>query len=101
VGTIGQSGSFQAETQSETFSCCIPVNALREDPNHRKFVYIVSEKSGILGKELAAEKVYVKVLDQNENYAAIEEGVIDGETELIVTSTENLEDRDVIRYKEP
>ncbi len=100
VGTIGQSGSFQAETQSETFSCCIPVNALREDASHRKFVYIVSEKSGILGKELAAEKIYVKVLDQNENYAAIEEGVIDRETELIVTSTENLEDRDVIRYKE-
>ncbi len=100
VGTIGQSGSFQAETQSETFSCCIPANALREDASHRKFVYIVSEKSGILGKELAAEKVYVKVLDQNENYAAIEEGVIDRETELIVTSTENLEDRDVIRYKE-
>ena len=100
VGMIGQSGSFQAETQSETFSCCIPANALREDASHRKFVYIVSEKSGILGKELAAEKVYVKVLDQNENYAAIEEGVIDRETELIVTSTENLEDRDVIRYKE-
>ena len=44
--------------------------------------------------------VYVKVLDQNDTYAAIEEGVISRETELIVGSTEPLEDRAVIRYKE-
>lgn len=100
VGTIGQSGSFEAETQSETFSCCIPVDALREDANHRSYVYKVGKKSGILGAELAAEKIYVKVLDQNDSYAAIEEGVIDRETELIIASTETLEDQDVIRYKE-
>ncbi len=100
VGTIGQSGSFEAQSQSETYSCCIPINALREDANHLKYVYIVSEKEGILGKELAAEMVYVKVLDKNDSYAAIEEGVIDSGTELIISSTEPLEDRDVIRYKE-
>lgn len=100
VGTIGQSGSFEAETQSETFNCCIPIDALHEDSNHRNYVDTVSVKSGILGTELAAERVYVKVLDQNDSYAAIEEGVIDRETELIVSSTETLEDRDVIRYKE-
>ncbi len=100
VGTIGQSGSFEVEAQSETFSCCIPLNALYEDASHRTFVYIVSERSGILGTELAAEMVYVKVLDQNDTYAAIEEGVISRETELIVGSTEPLEDRAVIRYKE-
>ncbi len=100
VGTIGESGKFEVEAQSETFSCCIPLAALHEDANHRKFVYVVSERSGILGKELAAEAVYVKVLDQNDSYAAIEEGVIDSETELILNSTEAIEDRDVVRYKE-
>ena len=100
VGTIGESGKFEVEAQSETFSCCIPLAALHEDANHRKFVYVVSERSGILGMELAAEAVYVKVLDQNDSYAAIEEGVIDSETELILSSTEAIEDRDVIRYKE-
>ena len=100
VGTIGESGKFEVEAQSETFSCCIPLAALHEDANHRKFVYVVSERSGILGKELAAEAVYVKVLDQNDSYAAIEEGVIDSEAELILNSTEAIEDRDVVRYKE-
>lgn len=100
VGTIGQSGKFTVDAQSEMYQCCIPVAALREDANHRKFVYIVSERSGILGTELAAEAVYVKVLDQNDSYAAIEEGVIDSETELITDSTEEIEDRAVIRYRE-
>lgn len=100
VGTIGQSGKFTVDAQSETYQCCIPIAALREDLNHRKFVYIVSERSGILGTELAAEAVYVKVLDLNDSYAAIEEGVIDSETELITSSTEEIEDRAVIRYKE-
>lgn len=100
VGTIGQSGSLQARNQSETFSCCIPIDALREDSNHRNYVYIVSQKSGILGTELAAEKVYVKVLDQNDSYAAIEEGAVDSSTELIVASTKELNEQDVIRYKE-
>ena len=62
--------------------------------------YIVSERAGILGTELVAEQIYVKVLDRNDSYAAIEEGVIDRETELIVGTTEELDDRVAIRYKE-
>lgn len=100
VGTIGQSGSFRVEAQSKTYSCCVPLSALHEDASRRSFVYIVSERPGILGTELAAEKVYVKILDQNDRYAAVEEGVLDQETELIVGSTGELEDRDVVRYKE-
>ncbi len=100
VGTIGQSGSFKAEVQTESFSLCIPISALHTDENQRNFVYIVSERAGILGNELVAEKVYVQVLDQNDTYAAIEEGVIDRKTELILTATQELDDRDVIRYKE-
>ena len=42
----------------------------------------------------------MKVLDQNDSYAAIEEGMIDSETELITDATETIEDRTVVRYKE-
>ena len=100
VGTIGQSGMFTVDARSETYPYCIPIEALHEDANRRKFVYIVSERAGILGKELAAETVYVKVLDQNDSYAAIEGGVVDGETELIIDATEPIKDRAVIRYRE-
>ena len=100
VGTLGQSGVFTTETQTETFSCCIPLEALYTDQNGRSYVYTLKQKSGILGPELAAELVYVNVLDKNNKYAAIEEGIIDSETEVIVSTTEPLEDRTIVRYKE-
>jgi len=100
LGTIGQSGTLKVNAQSETYSCCIPIQALHEDSNHRNYIYLLSSKSGILGEELAVEQVFVKVLDKNDSYAAIEEGVIDSETEMIVTSTEELVDRQVVRYRE-
>ena len=100
TGTLGQSGIFTAETQTDIFNCCIPLDALYTDQNGRSYVYTLKEKSGILGPELAAELVYVNVLDKNNSYAAIEEGIIDSETEVIVSTTEPLEDRTIVRYKE-
>ena len=100
VGTLGQSGIFTTETQTDTFNCCIPINALYTDQNGRSYVYTLKEKSGILGPELAAELVYVNVLDKNDKYAALEEGVIDSDTEVITSTTETLEDRTIVRYKE-
>lgn len=100
VGTLGQSGIFTTETQTETFNCCIPLEALYTDQNGRSYIYTLKEKSGILGPELAAELTYVNILDQNSSYAAIEEGIIDSETEIIISTTEPLEDRAIVRPKE-
>lgn len=100
VGTLGQSGIFTTETQTDTFNICIPINALYTDQNGRNYVYTLKEKSGILGPELAVELVYVNVLDKNDKYAALEEGIIDSDTEIITSTTEALEDRVIVRYKE-
>lgn len=100
VGTLGQSGIFTTETQTDTFNICIPINALYTDQNGRNYVYTLKEKPGILGPELAAELVYVNVLDKNDKYAALEEGIIDSDTEIITSTTEALEDRVIVRYKE-
>ena len=100
VGSIGESGTMYAEVQSETYACCIPLEALREDENQRDYIYVLGKRSGILGEELAAEKVYVRVLDQNDSYAAIEEGALDADAEVIVSETAELNEWDIVRYKE-
>lgn len=100
VGTIGQNGIFTLNVQSESFSCCIPADALYKDGNQRSFVYVLEETNTILGTELAARKRVVNVLDSNERYAAVEPGAI-GETDRIIeTATEKFEDGDVVRMKE-
>ena len=76
------------------------LEALREDENQRDYIYVLGKRSGILGEELAAEKVYVRVLDQNDSYAAIEEGALDADAEVIVSETAELNEWDIVRYKE-
>lgn len=100
TGTLGQSGVFTTETQTDIYNCCISLEALYTDQNGRNYIYTLKEKSGILGPELAAEIIYVNILDKNDRYAAIEEGIIDSGTEIITSTTEPLTDRAIIRYKE-
>ncbi len=100
TGSIGQSGILTVTSQTENLNCCVPLDALYMDETQRNFVYTLGERPGILGTELSAQKVYVKVLDKNESYAALEEGVIDSETEVIVSASKELADRAAVRYRE-
>ena len=54
----------------------------------------------LLASRTASVSVSVDVLDKNDAWAAIEPGVIDENTEIIISSTEELEDRAVIRYRD-
>lgn len=99
-GEIGESGTLSAEMRTDTYSCVVPLEAVRVDENQRKYVLTVGERSGILGPEFVARKTYVTVLDQNDSQAALEEGGLSGEEEIITDYTGEIEDGDVVRYKE-
>lgn len=98
-GVLGMSGSLRVKTQSDSFECCVPIEALYSE-NQRYYVYAVGHKQTVLGEELAVEKVPVTVLDQNEKYAALEPGVITEETEVIVRSDKEVKEGEIVRYME-
>lgn len=98
-GTIGESGTMRAQRLSEKYNCCIPIEALHSE-NERYYIYVIEEKDTILGKELSANKRWVKVLDKNDKLAALEPGVVDEESKIIVSSDKELKDGDIVRYKE-
>ncbi|MDO5423075.1 MAG: hypothetical protein Q4F41_05055 [Eubacteriales bacterium] len=65
--------------QTESYSMVLPTGALRSE-NGETFVLAVSEKEGILGTILEAEKIRVTVLDKNSDYAAVSgDGISDRE----------------------
>ena len=99
-GELGESGTLTTEARTDTYSCVVPLEAVYTDENQRKYVLTMDERSGILGSEFIARKVYVEVLDQNDSQAALEEGGLSGEEEVIVDYTGEIEDGDVVRYKE-
>ena len=99
-GELGESGTLTTEARTDTYSCVVPLEAVYTDENQRKYVLTMDERSGILGSEFIARKVYVEVLDQNDSQAALEESGLSGEEEVIVDYTGEIEDGDVVRYKE-
>lgn len=97
-GRIGMSGTLTKRYSGESQNCCISVNALIRE-NQSTYVYIASTRDGILGEELYAERVSVSVKDENEEFAAIEEGVLTKDTEVIISATEEYSKGSVIRYE--
>lgn len=100
TGRIGQTGTLEVSVQSEIFPCCVPLEALHQDANQNWFVYVMEERPTMLGTEPVAAKRVVKLLDQNERLAAIEQGAIDGTEQVIVGTTKEFADGDVVRKKE-
>lgn len=100
-GVIGMSGTLIKQEASESYDCCIPIDALhKEGVGGRYFVYLVGEREGILGRERYVEMRYVKVLDFNDSYAALEAGEVAKEEEVITGSDKEIGNNVVIRVGE-
>lgn len=97
---MGESGVLSIKKQSESYACCIPVEALHMDDTGKYYIYMVAQKESILGTQYIASAVRVNVLDQNEMYAAIDASLVDEKTEIITSSTKEIHDGSVVRYKE-
>ena len=46
------------------------------------------------------DTVNVKVLDQNDNWVAIEEGILDKESRIILSSTKEIAKGETVRWEE-
>jgi hypothetical protein len=93
---IGTSVTAQRTVQGDLQTLIIPIDAIHEE-NNATYLYILNEKSGILGSEYYVEKIKVQVSDKNDTYAAIESGVISSDTEVIIYSSKELEQGEVVR----
>lgn len=96
VGTPGLSGVMTHTESGEKYSCCISPAAIHTE-NSRNFVYVVKEREGILGMEYYVEEINIKVVDENESWAAVE-GALDSESEIVVSSTVEVRKGDIVRY---
>jgi multidrug resistance efflux pump len=93
---IGTSVTAQRTVQGDLHSLTVPIDAIHEE-NNATYIYTLNEKSSILGNEYYAEKIKVQISDKNDTYAAIESGVISSDTEVIIYSSKELEQGEVVR----
>lgn len=95
----GLSGVLKRAERGEKYRCCISPLAIYETKN-RTFVYVLKQREGILGEEYYVEEINVKVLDENENWAAIETGALDENSRVITYSDREIAKGDVVRWIE-
>ncbi len=98
MGTPGVSGSISRKEQGEKYRLCLPPAALHESEK-QYYVYVLKQREGILGEEYYVDMVNVKVLDKNDSWAAVEEGVLDGESRIIVSSTKEIRKGETVRWE--
>lgn len=99
-GVLGMSGTLIKREASESFDCCIPIDALhKEGMGERYYIYLVGEREGILGRERYVEMRYVKVEDMNDSYAALENGEVSKEEQVITGSDKEIGNNTVIRVE--
>lgn len=96
MGKPGMSGTMIHSEAGEKYNCCLSPLAVHKDDT-RSYVYVVKEREGILGMEYYVEQIYVKVLDENENWIAVE-GALDSDSRVIVSSTAEVKNGDVVRF---
>jgi len=99
TGAPGQSGTFTCAKAGEKQPCCIPLSALHESEGGGNYVYVVSEREGILGMEYYVEEINVSVVDKNDKFAAVE-GAVTTESRIIQSADKEIKKGDVIRVPE-
>ena len=95
----GASAEVTLLSNSESFAATLPVEALHEESGGY-YVLVLEEVQGVLGAELTVRRLDVAVPDKNGALAAVEEGVLSGEQEVVCSSSRMLREGDRVRRKE-
>lgn len=95
----GTAAEVEITQKSENYSTVLPVQALREE-ERGYYVLVVQEEQGVLGSELVVRRLDVKVRDKNNVKAALEDGVLTGDQEVVSASSRALEEGSRVRKKE-
>lgn len=91
---------METVSKPNTQPCAVPLSALYYD-NNQAYVLVVEETETVLGTERIARRVDVTVLDKNEEYAALQEGTLTAEQDIITGADRNVEPGGRVRLEEP
>ena len=96
---LGAAAVLDYSSPTQTYAICVPLAALHLDERNQPYVLTYDEQDSVLGKELRARKVSVNILDQNESYAALADGSISSQDEVIVSADKAVDDGSRIRLE--
>ncbi|MDY3359228.1 MAG: hypothetical protein SOY04_02310 [Clostridium celatum] len=99
IGEIDDMGELIISSTAKKYGTCVPLAALRQGENNNYYVLAVSEKETVLGTEKVAKKIEVRVEKKDGEFAAISDGTIARNEQVIVGSNKTVEDGDRVRLE--
>lgn len=96
--SYGETVSMIAEQESKNYSCTIPVTAVHQE-NGRYYVLMLETQDTVLGQQMAAVKAEVTVLERNGQFAALDEGVLSDDSQIITDTDRYVAAGDRVRLK--
>ena len=99
IGEIDDSGEIIVSSKSKKYGTCVPLAALRQGDGDSYYILVVTEKETVLGEELTAKKVDVKVEKRDGEYAAVSDGSLGRNDKIIIDSNKTVEDGDRVRLE--
>lgn len=82
-------GVMELVSTSEIYDFVVPVKALHNDGGNA--IYVLEEKEGILGTELSVRSMTVRLLNKNEDYAAVADELLSRDMKVVTECDKELE----------
>ncbi len=96
---IGANLTLDFSRKSEAYPVTVPLSALHLDARQQAYVLVTEDYESVMGKECRARRVSVTVLEKNESYAALAEGTLSAQQEIIVSSDKAVDDGSRVRVE--
>lgn len=96
---LGSSVTMTCVKKTQKYQTTVPLTALHQD-NQRNFVWVVNETASVLGSTLTVRRVDVTVEEKNDSYAALAEGSLTGEQQIVTYADRTIEAGSRVRLQE-
>ena len=97
---LGEALSMEIRQEALLHASTVPVTALHEE-NGQYYIYVTEQVETVLGEEYRAGRIEVELLDKNDSYAAIEEGALAKDAQVIVDSSRYIDAGSKVRLQKP
>lgn len=96
---MGTAATMKVQKKSQQYSTCVPLSALNQD-NNQYYVLVLDTDQSVLGEETIARRIDVTIVEKNDEYAALNDGVIAADQDIITGSDRSLEADSRVRRQE-
>lgn len=97
--SVGESADFTISKDEGPFASCVPLSALYGESG-REYVFVLDTENSVLGDVQVVHRVEVTVEDKNESLAALGNGVLSGDQQIVIETDRFIEDGSRVRLGE-